>query len=196
MKTLFKFLFFLLISLNSNCQTVTTIIPYETPSYETPNGAYLKDLDNEFSFWLGTWEGIDDDKKYEFTFVLFQQHLTTYPNGEYEFSDEVVGKLKVTNISTNEVIYDESSFTNFDEYLIHGYLIKGRSFYCGLTDKEYHCNNGADFTLVRSATDVNEILYKDFRYDEYYTLDGPCPYATQEDIPIYLPKVDLVLTRQ
>lgn len=196
MKILFKILFFLLISFNSNCQTITTTLPLRTLSADCPNGAYLKDLDNEFPFWLGTWEGVSDGEKYEFTFVLFQQHLTTYPNGEYEFSDEVVGKLKVTNITTNEVIYDESSFTNFDDYLIHGHLIHGRSFYFGYSDKEYHCNNGVNFTLVKSTTDLNEILYKDFSYDEYYTLDGPCPYANQEDIPMYLPKVDLVLTRQ
>ena len=194
MKILFKTLFFLLISLNSNCQTVTTVVPYRTLEY--PNGAYLKDLDNEFPFWLDTWEGVSDGKKYEFTFVLFQQELIQFANDIYEYKDKVVGKLKVINLATNEVIYDESSFTNFDDYLIYGNVIVGRSFFFSYSDKENHCNNGADFTLVRSATDVNEILYKDFRYDEYYTLDGPCPYATQEDIPMYLPKDDLVLTRQ
>ncbi|MGV7108023.1 DUF6705 family protein [Flavobacterium sp. U410] len=194
MKILLKIIFLFLISLNVKCQTVTTIVPYRTLDY--PSGAYLKDLDNEFPFWLGTWEGTANNKKYTFTFILFQQQKTTYPNGDYEFRDRIVGKLKVTDLITNQVIYDESSFTNFGEYLIFGHVIYGKEFYFGFTDKENHCNNSADFTLVRYVDNPNQILYKDFSYDEYFSLEGPCPYADQLDIPMFLPKVDLVLTRQ
>ncbi|MCO6174947.1 hypothetical protein NHF50_07790 [Flavobacterium sp. NRK F10] len=192
MKTLFKILTLLLISLNVQCQTVTTVVPYRTLDY--PNGAYLKDLDNEFPFWLGTWEGTADNKKYTFTFVLFEQHLITFPNGEYEFKDKVVGKLKVTDLATNQVIYDESSFANFDDYIIKGNVIYGREFYFGFYDKENHCNNSADFTLVRYDNNPNQILYKNFSYDEYWYWD--CSYTDQLDIPMFLPKVDLMLTRQ
>jgi hypothetical protein len=196
MKTLSKIILLLLISLNVNCQTVTTIVPYRTHSFDAPNGAYFKDLNNEFQFWLGTWEGIANNKKYTFTFVLFQQQLTTLPSGEYRFRDNLVGKLKVTDLSTNLVIYDESSFTSFDDYLIFGNVINDRDFHFGFHDKENHCNNSADFTLVKYNDNPNQILYKNFSYDEYFTLDGPCPYTNQLDIPMFLPKVDLFLTRQ
>ncbi|MGV7108185.1 hypothetical protein ACUSJC_16805, partial [Flavobacterium sp. U410] len=116
MKTVFKIIFLLLISLNVKCQTVTTIVPYRTLDY--PSGAYLKDLDNEFPFWLGTWEGTANNKKYTFTFILFQQQKTTYPSGFYFYGDFVAGKLKVTDLITNQVIYDESSFTDLNDFLI------------------------------------------------------------------------------
>jgi hypothetical protein len=193
MKNIIVFFIFIFTT-NVNCQTVTTIVPYRTLEY--PNGAYLKDLDNEFPFWLGTWEGIANNKKYTFTFVLFQQQLMTFPSGEYQFRDNLVGKLKVTDLSTNLVIYNESSFTSFDDYLIFGHVIHGREFHFGFTDTENHCNNSADFTLVKYNDNPNQILYKNFRYGEYFTFDGPCPYTNQGVIPMFLPKVDLFLTRQ
>jgi hypothetical protein len=195
MKNIIVFFIFIFTT-NVNCQTVTTIVPYRTKSFDAPNGAYFKDLNNEFPFWLGTWEGIANNKKYTFTFVLFQQQLTTFPNGGYKFNDRFVGKLKVTDLSTNLVIYDEYSFTSLDDYLIFGHVIHGREFYFGFTDKENHCNNSADFTLVKYNDNPNQILYKNFRYGEYFTFDGSCPYTNQLDIPMFLPKVDLFLTRQ
>ena len=53
MKKILKFAFCLLLALNANSQ-VTTIVPLS--SYDYPNGAYLKDLNNELTFWEGTWE--------------------------------------------------------------------------------------------------------------------------------------------
>jgi hypothetical protein len=158
-----------------------------------PNGAYAKDLDNEFPFWIDTWEGVVNNKKYSFTFIKFTQHLTIYPNGSYKYEDVVVGKLKVTNVLTNQIIYNESNFTNYEDYLIKCLIIIDDEFRCGLYDKENHCYNSADFILVKDPNNPNQILYKDFSYDEYYECST---YQNQEDIPMFLPKVDLTLTRQ
>ncbi|CAM3824273.1 hypothetical protein FLGE108171_15880 [Flavobacterium gelidilacus] len=193
-KTIYKILALVLISLNANCQ-VSQIVPLRTPSYEMNNGAYAKDIDNEFIFWLGTWEGISNNKKYTFTFIKFAQNYRSYPSGRYEYKDEVVGKLKVTNLNNNIIIYDESSNINYEDYIINGNVIVGDEFYFGLYDKENHCYNSADFTLVKDSTNPNQIIYKDFSYDEYNYLD--CTnYQNQNDIPMFLPMVDLVLTRQ
>ncbi|MGV7108182.1 hypothetical protein ACUSJC_16790, partial [Flavobacterium sp. U410] len=118
MKTIFKIIFLFLISLNVKCQTITAIVPYKTKTYDAVNGAYFKDLDNEFPFWLGTWEGTANNKKYTFTFVLFQSSLSQFANGIYFYKDFVAGKLKVTDLITNQVIYDESSFTDLNDFLI------------------------------------------------------------------------------
>jgi len=107
MKQLIKIIIIALISINASCQ-VTTIVPYRTIEY--PNGAYIKDTNNEFPFWIDTWEGISNNKKYTFTFLLFQQHLTYYSSNSYHYRDKIVGKLKIIDLLTNQTIYDESSF--------------------------------------------------------------------------------------
>lgn len=192
MKKIYRILTVLLISLNVNCQ-VTQIVPLRTLSYDMPNGAYAKDLDNVFPFWLDTWEGVVNNRKYTFTFIKFTQQLSTYPNGNYRYEDEIVCKLKVTDNINNQIIHDETSYANYADFILKGNVIIGNEFYFGLYDKENHCYNSVDFILVKDTNNPNQILYKDFSYDEYYE----CPtYQNQEDIPMFLPKVDLVLTRQ
>ena len=193
MKNLIKILAVLLIGVNASCQ-VTTTLPIETLHFEAPNGAYLKDMDNKFPFWIDTWEGTVNNKKYIFTILMFQQHLETYPNGEYLYEDLIVSKLKVIDLSTNAVLHDESSYTNYDDFVIKGLYVKENIFFFGLFDKENHCNNDVNFIFEKNPNNPNQITYKGFSYDEYQYWD--CPYTSQEDIPMFLPKVDLVLTRQ
>ncbi len=190
MKLVNVILIALIITLNANCQTV----PLRTLSYEMPNGSYAKDLDNELPFWIDTWKGTVNNKKYTFTFVLFAQHLRTSPNGDFRYKDLIVGKLKVIDLSTNSTLHDESSYVNYDDFVINGIYLKENKFYFSLFDKENYCNNSADFTFEKDPNNPNQITYKDFKYGEYHYFD--CPYANQEDIPMFLPKVDLVLTRQ
>jgi hypothetical protein len=59
-----------------------------------------------------------------------------------------------------------------------------------------NCDNSAKFYLYKIENNIDQVKYKNFTYGEYFSLDGPCPYADQLDIPMFLPKVDLVLTRQ
>ena len=189
----FVFYFLFIISQSVSCQ-VTTTLPLETLSFETPNGAYLKDLDNKFPFWIDTWEGTVNNKKYTFTFVLFAQHMETYPSGNYIYRDWVVAKLKVTNTLNNNILYDESSFINFEDYKINGLYIDEDKFYFGLYDKEEYCYNNTRFIFKKDPNNPDQITYKNFIYGEYEYWD--CPYTSQEEIPMFLPKVDLVLTRQ
>ena len=39
--------------------------------YEYPNGAYLQDTNNELDFFVGTWESIQNNKKYTLQFVKY-----------------------------------------------------------------------------------------------------------------------------
>jgi len=188
MKIIFKLLIISLLSLNATCQT---IVPIE--SYDYPNGAYLKDIDNKFPFWLDTWEGTVNGYKYIFTFSMFPQHLTTYPSGSYKYEDEVVGKLKVINLLTNETVYDESGITDYDDFKISGLLVKGIDFYFFFQDDEAHCYQTAEFQLVKDTFNPNKIYYKGFRGTGYDYWD--CPY-TNYNIPLFLPTTDFELIRQ
>ncbi len=147
----------LIFTINASCQ-VTVTLPYKT--IEHPNGAYLKDIDNEFPFWVDSWEGTVNNKKYTFTLLKFTQHKMDFLEDNYIYIDAIVCKLKVIDLSTNTTIHDESSFTEYDNFIINGNLIMNSIFYFRLFDKENHCNNSADFTLEKDLNNRNQIIYK------------------------------------
>lgn len=184
-------LFVLFNTVLASCQ-VTTTVPLNT--YDYPNGAYLKDLNNELPFWEGIWEGVADNKKYIFEFTLFRQHLDSYIGG-YHYTDIIKGKFKVIDLNTNQVLFNNLQVTNYEDYPISGLVIKGREFFFGFYDNEINCFNSVLFTLTKDPTNQTQINYTDFRFNGY---GGPadCNYQNQSDIPMFLPRVNLVLTKQ
>lgn len=190
MKNLILTISLFLFTLKSNSQ-VTTTVPLNTVNY--PNGAYLKDLNNELPFWVGTWEGISNNKKYTFIFTLFRQAHINFAG--YHYEDIIKGKLKVVDLITNQIIFNNLSVTNFKDYTIDGLVIRDREFYFGFYDNESNCFNTVYFTLVKNPHNLTQIDFKDFSFGEYGGLID-CSYPNQSDIPMYLPRVNLVLTKQ
>lgn len=186
-----KILCLLLVSSMANCQ-VTTTVPLNTYNY--PNGAYIKDLNNVLPFWEGTWEGVESNKKYTFIFTLFRQQLINHAG--YHYIDEIKGKFKVVNLSTNQVLYDNLNVTSYNDYNIVGLsIIAEREFQFYFYDNEINCFNSAIFSLIKSTSSNTQINYKGFRLSDF---GGPadCSYENQSDIPMFLPRVDLVLNKQ
>lgn len=190
MKNILKTICLLFLTINLSCKA--QIVPLD--NVDTPNGAYEKDLDNILPFWEGTWKGTVNNKEYTFQFVKFAYHLRSNLDGSYDYRDMLMGKFKVVNTNTNVVLYDNLNASNYDDYNITfiGNLLNNYDFY--FLDSEANCYNNASFTLVKNDNNNNIIEYKDFNYKQIMYLD--CPYQNREDIPMFLPKVDLVLTRQ
>ena len=191
MKKILKTFCFILFACYANCQT----LPLN--SLEEPNtGGYLKDIDNVLPFWEGTWKGTINNREYTFQFDTFLHHIYSFPNGDYYYIDRLVGKFKVVDLSTNQELYNDLAVTDFDAYkikLLSYNQYNGYSF--GFFDDESHCGNIIEFKLIKNSSNLNQIEYVSFEYSDYIpALD--CPYADQLDIPMFLPKVDLVLTRQ
>ncbi len=191
MKTILKLTCFLFFTIQVSCQ-VTQIVPLKT--YDYNNGAYLKDLDGILPFWVGTWKGTVDNREYTFQFTKFTQHLTTFSNGDYYYSDMIKAKFKVVDLSTNQVLYDDLNVTEFEDYKIRYLAHLLTDYFFAFYDTESNCNNRVRFTLVKGDNALNQIEYKDFRYNQNIYLE--CPYETQADIPMFLPKTNLVLIRQ
>lgn len=104
-------------------------------------------------------------------------------------------KYKVVDLSTNQVLYDDLNITNFEDYKVRFASYNNYNSYSFIfMDNNTHCYNSASFYLVKNLSNLNEITFTAFKYDEY--LYRTCPYTNQEDIPMYLPKVNLSLTRQ
>ena len=190
MKNTLKTICFLLILVHINCKA--QIVPLN--NIDSPNGAYEKDLDNVLPFWVDTWKGNVNNKEYTFQFTIFTQHQKTFSNGDYYYADMLMIKLKVVDLNSNLILYDNLNSSNFENYKIRllAYRLNEFSFY--FMDDETNCNNSAKFILLKSDNNPDQIEYKDFKYGENIYLD--CPYDTQTDIPMFLPTEDFILTRQ
>ncbi|GAA4775909.1 MULTISPECIES: DUF6705 family protein [Flavobacterium] len=192
MKHVLKYsLIFIALSCKSQ---VTSIAPLNGLSFENPNGTYFKDLNNELDYYVGKWEGTLNNKKYIFEFVKFTQHLRSYDgttNGSYYYEDEILGKLKVIDLLTNQVLYDNLNVTNYDDYLILGLAKKNGMFSFLYQDKAEKCY----LHLRRINGQPNQLTYCYFTLQSYR--DNEClNYQNIYDIPIFLPKTDLILTKQ
>jgi hypothetical protein len=196
MKTFFK-IFCLFFTISASSQ-VTQIVPLQTIDYT--NGTYFKDLNNELSFLVGAWEGVVNNKKYIFEFTLFPQVLKSYKDNSYEYKDELLGKFKVIDLVTNQILYDNINATNYNEYNIFvTHISQGVEFKFLFLDTEFNCNNQVHFSLIKNVSNLNQITYKNFELGEFgvfYNDTFGCPnYQSQLDIPVFLPSVELVLTK-
>ena len=194
MKYVIKLIACLLITLNASCQ-VTQIVPLNSLRQDhSSNGVYFKDLNNELSFWEGTWEGTINNKKYTFVFIKFSQNLRSNNSTNYYYRDVLKGRYKVVDLATNQVLYDNLSATNYDDYSILGLAVRNGDFIFRFRDTDSKCNNSVQFHLQKSNSQPNQVKYCYFRFDSYYFPN--CPnYPDQESIPMFLPRVDLTLAK-
>jgi hypothetical protein len=191
MKNILKLIVCLLITQHANCQ-VTTTVPIS--SYDYPTGAYLKDLNDELTYWEGTWEGIINNKKYTFMFTKFIQHLNGDINSHYYYEDELRGKYKVVDLTTNQVLYDNLAATNYDDYSILGLAIRNGDFSFWFQDVASKCYNSVKFNLHKINGQPNQVKYCNFRFSEYHYYD--CTnYTNQTSIPMFLPQENVILTK-
>jgi hypothetical protein len=191
MKIPLKISILLLFTLNCNCQT----LPLNSPE-DPNNGGYLKDIDNVLPFWVDTWKGSVGNKEYTFQFTTFLHHTVSFPNGDYYYKDKLIGKFKVVDLTTNEVLYDDLGVSNFEDYKISlSYPGNNIGYVFSFDDDIAHCRNSVEFTLLKNSTNPNQIKYLNFEYTEFISTSN-CIYPEQEDIPMFLPKTELILIRQ
>lgn len=169
---------------------VTGILPLN--SVDLPNGAYVKDLGVQLPYYEGKWVGVLNDKKYTFEFVKFSQHLSQYElGGDYYYMDDLMGKFKVEDLSTGTVLYDNLSAVNYDDYNIFLASLRIEASF-GYLDT-INCLNSAGFYLSKLPANPDQLRYNNFALNEYLAFN--CPFATQAEIPMFLPTSDLILTK-
>jgi hypothetical protein len=191
MKNTLKTICFFLLIMHISCKA--QIVPLN--NVDSPEGAYEKDLDNVLPFFEGTWKGTFNNKELTLQFTKYPNHLNTYSSEHYVYTDMLMAKFKVIDLSTNQVLYDDLSISAFEDYKITllAYRLNEYSFI--YWDTEANCYNKVEFALVKSNTNPNQIEYKDFIYGGYEYWDCTS-YQNQLDIPMFLPKVDMTLIRQ
>jgi hypothetical protein len=172
---------------------VTTTLPLG--EFDYPNGAYLKDINNELLPFVGTWVGIFNNKRYTIKLRKFTQQLITADYINYEFIDDIAGDLKVEDITTNTVLYDNLNIVNYEDLnLISLGKPRGSMFKFMFRDTDANCNNYMEFYLQKQ-TNINQLKYRDFRFTED-RMKGDCIYDNREDAPRTLPNGEFILTKQ
>lgn len=191
-----KILKYLLIFTALSCKSqVTSIAPLNGLISEHANGTYFKDLNSELDYYVGTWQGISNNKKYIFEFVKFNQHLNGSVNDYYYYEDELKGKLKVIDVQTNQVLYNNLNVTNYDDYLILGLSKRNGMFSFMYRDKPEKCYVTAEFNLRRINGQPNQLTYCYFTLKSFGGFSECITYQNIQDIPMFLPKEDLILTK-
>ena len=150
------------------------------------NGTYLKDIDNEFDPYIGTWQGTWNDKIFTLKIEKISHYTNTYPNGDYYYRDLLIGNYIVTDLSTELELANSLSITNPElAKVISYYRPSNNVFY-------FHFNGGGDicdvlFTihLKQNLSNPNELIYT--VGEKTYWESENCPYNQIEDIPIPIP---------
>lgn len=196
MKKISTILFVILVSYNMSSQIlVSQIVPLSTHTF--PENAYLKDLNNVLLPYVGTWEGILNNRKYTFVVTKFTQNYDDF--GKY-FKDELMVKLQLTDMSNGVILYDNLSAITYDEYNILGTTPHKGMFNCYFTDSEANCKNKFEFILKNIPGNPNQKKYCYFAYHQSWNpLSNGYNCYTNIDrysLPVYLPTEDLILTKQ
>ena len=181
----------LIIAQFSSCQT---IVPRGT--IHVPSGAYVKDINNSFTPYIGTWEGTVNNKKYTFKFTKFEKYLKTNSDGYAFYKDYMLGNFKVTDLSTGLILYDNLSATEYENFRMSGNPIPTRGIcFFSFLDTEANCSNGLEFMLRKIKGQPNQLTYCDFQVDDFWKF-WDCPaYPDRTNIPIFLPRQDFILTK-
>lgn len=188
------FIAILLLSINVQSQPNVTV-PFNTLTQNIQSGTYIKDMNDEFLPYVGTWKGVLNNKEYTFVFQVFTQHLFTNPSGFYYYMDILKAKYEVKDITTGTILFTTMSAINYDDFYILGLGTpdNGRlDFY--FTDTP-NCYNSMTFALENLTGNPNQLHYGGFMYSDFYISEG-CTYTDRHDIPVAIPKKGLIFTKQ
>ena len=105
---------FILIITKSYGQIVINTIDLQSQYVEIPNGTYIKDLNNTYSSYIGTWQATWQGKTFKLIIAKESQVLKTFQNGEYYYRDYLYGKYIITNNITGEELENTSAITDFN----------------------------------------------------------------------------------
>lgn len=166
-----------------------------SPVVMTQGGYYAKDSNNEFALFLGTWEATWDNKKIILYLSKVTHHYNTHPRLNSYYNDYVVGKYKVIDLSTGAVLEDTTGNTNVDTMPIEStVLIRNKNqlrfLYTRRGLNTNDCGILSHVILTKDLSNPNILNYKYLVDSHNYKY---CSYTNIDDIPVNIPKQEVVL---
>ncbi|RPD94041.1 hypothetical protein EGM88_12675 [Aureibaculum marinum] len=147
---------------------------------------YVKDVNNLLNKFVGTWQGIYDNKTFEFNVVKI-----TEDDGELK-EDKLIMRYKITDSESN-VIEDVTSLPNDDTLVMNGgYIAKSGSYVFYYQGKNSDCGqNGDVFISVYGTNHTKMKLFLQVSGEIWSGAD--CP---DTPIPQILPTEQMELIKQ
>ncbi len=177
-----------------NFAQVGVIKPINTSGLSVANGTYIKDTNNSFAPFIGTWRVSWNAKTITFYITKVIKNLDTYPNDDFYFEDRVIAKYIITDNVTGVELANTTLINNFrDQKIINISIVKNGKFEFLYTDRDL-CGYGG-IIYLRQDPNNPDIMNYGFMFDREYQLPRGCIYPTIPSIPILIPTTSLVLTR-
>lgn len=164
-------------------------LDYDTDN-KIPDGAYIKDINNLFQSYIGTWQGTWDGKTFTVEFKKNTHKLISFPSGYSYYRDELIGKYRVQNIN-GEILENTMIMSDDSAKLFSLAYPKDNRFNFLYSDND-RCSNTASI-LFEGNPSTNQLIYR-YRQDSFWMFFD-CQYTRQDEIPIYIPKISMTLTR-
>ncbi len=169
-----------------------TIYPLNSP--DAPVDSYIKDINNEFDPYLGTWEATWNNKKITLYLIKMSHTYTERFKGGHYYEDFVIGKYTVVDLTSGAELENTTGITNIDDVPIKSTVLvrnknQLRFLYSNRAPTSADCDILSTIILTKDLTNPNILTYKYFVNN--YNYKG-CPYTNLDDIPINIPKKNIV----
>lgn len=174
------------------------IYPLDTSILDVPNGAYIKDTNNELNQYVGLWKSTWQGKTIYLDLRKIKRKSTDF-NGDFVYIDTIYGERKIINANG---IVEIDRITNFDEidpefvgtYINHIPM----DYQTILFFPKNMCNKMANLDVKFLNPQKTEMKMK-FRYEPSF-LEDNCQYhnliVNGGDLPINFPQEDVIFTKQ
>jgi len=178
-------LIFTTLSCKAQIEPVQNQINYRNSDNGIPEGTYLKDVDNLFDPFIGTWTGTYNNNNYEFNVIETIKQTTNSSR------DRLLISYKITDAANNTII-DTTILPDDSIYQLRGdmFLGNGRTYSLFYAGYESNCGQNGTVTIavINNGTQMNLglILTGDSDLDN-------CPSGVAEQV---LPLDNMVLTKQ
>lgn len=183
---------FLFISINITAQQ---IFPIKTDHRLVPANSYLKDLNNELDFYVGTWKANYDGKQV-YLFVTKEINKLFYYKPNNVYKDALIVTYEIRTGDGQLILYSNSNAT-ISQF---GYKDTIQSFYPDNNGNEvflYYAGNNCRVgwgSIYFNKINATQFSWK-YRPNSTLLTDDSCP--GNQDTTIYLPVTDnLVFTKQ
>ena len=166
------------------------IYPLRTYS-QIPDNSYLKDTNNEFDSYVGTWKGVWDGK---IIYLKLDKITYKYFASINEYRDLLVGRFKTTDLNGN-ILFDNMNVFN-DNVKIYGtYFRQSDDKYQLIYVYNDLCNRSGNVRINFTDSTKTQLQWHYFQDESF--IDSSCYYFgwLKANIPQPLPK-DIVFTIQ
>ncbi len=162
------------------------IAPLGTSRYDAISGTYIKDLNNVFNPYVGTWVGTWDCKELRLKIVKFTKSLSISVTGHYFYEDRLIVFYRITDLATGDFIEDNLDETDISLSKFRSLSRpKNHKFEFNFFDNTVgHCGKCTGITFKGDPA-TNQLLY-------YSSTEGwfdwrNCNYGSIEEVPDILP---------